>query len=239
MSSSHPGRILGSASSTVTLVPRSVIIEANSHPMAPPPMTAAVAGSGCSDSSSSEVSTIWPSTSKPGMVRGTEPEAMHDGVAVQLDVARLAPETVTTWSAPKRAHAVEDGDLAPLEQGAQPARPAGRRPSACAPGSRRSPSSARLLLTPKAAAPATARRMAAVSSSSLAGMHPTFRQVPPSLPFSIRAIDEPGRRPVERGGVAARAAADDDDIEALGRGDHLPDRVCACNGGSRGTGADV
>ena len=45
MSLSSPARILGSASSTVTSVPRSAIIEANSQPMAPPPITAAGAGS--------------------------------------------------------------------------------------------------------------------------------------------------------------------------------------------------
>ena len=50
-------------------------IEANSQPMAPPPMTAAAAGSSAIDSTSSEVITIVPSTSKPGMVRGSEPAA--------------------------------------------------------------------------------------------------------------------------------------------------------------------
>ena len=43
-----------------------------------------------SESSSSEVTTRVPSTSKPGMVRGTEPEARITWVAGELDVARLA-----------------------------------------------------------------------------------------------------------------------------------------------------
>ena len=51
------------------------------------------------------------------------------------------------------------------------------------------------VFTPKVAASSTARRTAAVSSSSLAGMQPTLRQVPPSLPFSIRAIDRPADAP--------------------------------------------
>ena len=35
----------------------------------------------------------------------------------------------------------------------------------------------------------------AVSSSSLAGMQPTFKQVPPILPFSMRAIESPADAP--------------------------------------------
>ena len=66
-------------------------------------------------------------------------------------------------------------------------------------------------------------------------MHPTLRQVPPSLPFSIMAMLRPGRRAVERGGVAAGSAADDDDVVVLGRGDHL--RGCRGRGAGR-TGRD-
>ena len=68
-----------------------------------------------------------------------------------------------------------------------------------------------------------ARRTAAVSSSSLAGMHPTWRQVPPTFAFSTMAMFEPGGRAVQRGGVAGRPATDDDDVVVLGRGDHLLD----------------
>jgi hypothetical protein len=70
---SQPGRILGSASSTVTWAPRSDIIEANSQPMAPPPITTAVPGTSGIDSTSSEVMTMVPSTSKPGIVRVSDP----------------------------------------------------------------------------------------------------------------------------------------------------------------------
>ena len=42
--------------------------------------------------------------------------------------------------------------------------------------------------TPYSAACSTVRATDAVSSSSLAGMQPTFRQVPPSRPRSTRAM---------------------------------------------------
>src|SRR5579872_3566417 len=72
---SHPVSRVGRASSTVTCVPRSENIDANSQPMAPPPITATEDGSDSRSSTSSEVMTTLPSTSKPGMVRGTEPDA--------------------------------------------------------------------------------------------------------------------------------------------------------------------
>ncbi len=98
MSSSQPGRIFGSASSTVTSVPRSAIIDANSHPMAPPPITTAVAGSDSIDSISSEVTTKRPSTSKPGMVRGTEPEASNTLSPCSSTSPDEPPDTLTMWS---------------------------------------------------------------------------------------------------------------------------------------------
>jgi hypothetical protein len=79
---SQPGRILGSTSSTVTWLPRSDIIDANSQPMAPPPMTTAVPGTWGIDSTSSDVMTIVPSTSKPGIVRVSEPAATITASAV-------------------------------------------------------------------------------------------------------------------------------------------------------------
>ena len=88
---STPGRICGSASRIVTSAPRSLIIEANSQPMAPPPMTATLAGSSVISNTSSEVNTVLPSTSKPGMVRGTEPEARI--TASPVSSLRLAART--------------------------------------------------------------------------------------------------------------------------------------------------
>ena len=72
---SQPGRSLGSASSMVTWVPRSLIIEANSQPMAPPPITTAEDGQLVEHQHLVGGEDERPSTSKPGMVRGTEPLA--------------------------------------------------------------------------------------------------------------------------------------------------------------------
>ena len=82
MSSSQPLRMVGRASKTVTVVPRSLNSEANSHPMAPPPTTATESGRLSRSRTSSEVMTRVPSTSNPGMVRGTEPAARTTSVPV-------------------------------------------------------------------------------------------------------------------------------------------------------------
>ena len=52
-----------------------------------------------------------------------------------------------------------------------------------------------LVSTPNTPASATVRKTAAVSSSSFAGMHPTFRQVPPTLCISIIATSSPAAAP--------------------------------------------
>ncbi len=75
MSTSQLTRIDGAASMIVTLVPRSLIIDANSQPMAPPPITTAEPGSSSIDISSSEVTMRLGSIGKPGIVRGWEPAA--------------------------------------------------------------------------------------------------------------------------------------------------------------------
>ncbi len=100
---SQPGRILGSASRIVTWAPRSLIIDANSQPMAPPPMTTAVAGTDGIDSTSSEVMTTVPSTSKPGIVRVAEPAAMITASPVSSTSPDPPPDTVTVrpaWRTP-------------------------------------------------------------------------------------------------------------------------------------------
>jgi hypothetical protein len=48
---------------------------------------------------------------------------------------------------------------------------------------------------PYSDASVTCTNVAAVSRSSLAGMHPTLRQVPPSFPFSIIAMLRPADAP--------------------------------------------
>ena len=75
-SSSQPLSSVGSASRTVTWLPRSANIEANSQPMAPPPMMATDAGAALRERTSSEVRIKRPSIPKPGIVRGIEPVAM-------------------------------------------------------------------------------------------------------------------------------------------------------------------
>ena len=110
---SHPARMLPSASSTVTSTPRSPIIEANSQPMAPPPMTTADAGSRSRKNSSSEVTTMRPSTSKPPIVRGADPVArMIDGADTAIGEPPPSGTTSTSEGPADRAGAGVDGHLA-------------------------------------------------------------------------------------------------------------------------------
>ena len=76
-------------------------MEANSKPMAPPPMIAARSGSSVMDSSSSLVMIRSPSTSKPGSVRGTDPVARTTWSAVSVASPDSPPETVTDRSGPR------------------------------------------------------------------------------------------------------------------------------------------
>ena len=84
----------------VTLEPRSAKVEANSQPMAPPPITATRAGMRSSMRTSSEVM-IGPPTSKPGMVRGTEPAARTTYRAASVVLEPSDPFTVTVRSGPR------------------------------------------------------------------------------------------------------------------------------------------
>ena len=68
-------------------------------------------------------------------------------------------------------------------------------------------------MTPNSPASLTVRTIAAVSNSSLAGMQPRLRQVPPYLSNSMMRDVQPGGRPVERRCIATRAAADDHYVE--------------------------
>ena len=96
-SSSQPLRMDGNASNTVTVLPRSLSSEANSQPMAPPPTTATEDGSSSRSSTSSEVRTNSPSTSNPGMVRGTEPAASTTWVPAISVVDPSLPAISTRW----------------------------------------------------------------------------------------------------------------------------------------------
>ena len=73
-SGSSPGKIFGAPSITVTAEPRSAKVDANSQPIAPPPMIAMRFGIVLNIKTSSDV-IIDPPIGKPLIVRGTEPLA--------------------------------------------------------------------------------------------------------------------------------------------------------------------
>ena len=68
---------------------------------------------------------------------------------------------------------------------------------------------------PNSAAPSSVRCTCALSSSSLAGMQPTLQAGAAELALLDDGDVEPGRRAVQRRGVAAGTATDDDDVEVL------------------------
>ena len=79
-SGSRPGKIFGAPSRIVTCEPRSAKVDANSQPIAPPPITAIRFGIVFNIKTSSEVM-IDPPIGKPLIVRGTEPLAKMTFVA--------------------------------------------------------------------------------------------------------------------------------------------------------------
>ena len=112
---SSPGRILGSPSRIVTLDPRSENAEANSQPMAPPPMTAMRAGMRSSIRTSSEVM-IGPPTSKPGISRGAEPDGQDHMAGLQRGAGAVRPFHGDRALRPEGAGALVGGDLAAADQ---------------------------------------------------------------------------------------------------------------------------
>ena len=197
-SSSHPLRMVGSASNTVTEVPRSENMEANSHPIAPPPMTATDAGRLSRASTSSEVSTTVPSMSNPGIVRGTEPAARTTSVpeiSVEVPSFPAMRTRLPARSVPLPLNTVTPRPFS------SPDRPENSWSTTCClrswltenltTGSAWSPPDA----MPKSAADRTVRRTAAVSRNALAGTQPRCRQVPPTLSSSTSPIDSPAEAP--------------------------------------------
>ena len=217
---SSPGRILGSASRIVTFVPRSASIEANSHPITPPPMMAARFGSSAIDRNSSEVITIVPSTSKPGSVRGTEPGASTTASPVSSTSPDAPPDTVTrlpAWSRPCPSRTVT------LRLFSSEPRPGHEAvDDRVLAGQRRAPVDRRL-----AGVDAEVRRLVDVQVGGgrleqlLGRDAPDVQAGAAELALLDHGDVEPRRRAVERRGVAAGTAADDDDVVVLGRGDHL------------------
>ncbi len=131
-----------------------------------------------------------------GSCGAPNPAARITRVAGELDVARLVRRsTVTVWSACRRAGAVVDRDLAPLEQALEPLPQLvddlllaglGDRPK-----SRRARRRGRR--TPWRRPPC--RYTAAVSSSSLAGMQPTVQAGAADLVLLDQGDVEPGGAP--------------------------------------------
>ena len=202
-SASQPARMRGSASRTVTSTPRSPIMEANSQPMAPPPITAAEPGSASTDSSSSEVITTVPSTSKPSMVRGSDPVARITDPASRVAVSpALAPSLlpsppVTVTVRPGPSDPVPEYTVT-LRRPSSPDRPPASRSMICclrAMVAVQFREGGPAVSTPNSPARATVLKTEAVSSSSLAGMQPTCRQVPPTRSFSTRPTSSPAAAP--------------------------------------------
>ena len=191
---SHPARIEGRPSRMVTLVPMSASMDANSHPMAPPPMTAAVAGSFFRSKNSSEVTTNLPSTSKPGKVRGTEPAARMTCVPWATTPASAPSTTLTLRSASSRPVPSKMVTLRPLSS---PLTPLCRRSttSFLRAWETEKSTSTPVAVMPKAPACSSVRRTCAVSRNSLAGTHPRCRQVPPTLSRSTSAMLSPAAAP--------------------------------------------
>ncbi len=193
-SGSAPGRIAGSASSRVTWVPRSPSIDANSHPTTPPPMITARSGSSVSSNTSSEVSTTVPSMAKPGMVLGTDPGASTMWSPTSSSVVPSGAVTVTVRSAPSRPSPSYTVTLRFFSRPVTP--PTSLSTTALLRAKSLAASTRGASVTiPNSAELATPLWTAAASSSSLAGIHPRFRHVPPTRSFSIRAMCNPAAAP--------------------------------------------
>ena len=184
--------------------------------MAPPPITTAVPGTSGMDSTSSEVMTTVPSTSNPGIVRGSEPAAM----------ITASPVTVTC-SPPSL------GSIVTVRPGCR--RPGPRTPSTLRPLAGPEPPTSssttfclRCCVTDEvdagragvdaelAAARTRCGRRGRSRAAPWRGCTP--REAGAAEPALLDQCDvEPCARAVERRRVAAGAATDDDDVEVSGR----------------------
>ena len=196
-SASSPGSIFGKPSRIVTVDPRSANVLANSHPIAPPPITATRPGKWSSISTSSLVIT-GPAGSKPGMVRGTLPAANTTLPPVRVLVLPSGCVTVTVRLAPSLptpSSTVIFFDFSkPDRLFTTPSTIFCLRACATAKLTAKLTADAAPSIDcsiPNSAAWLTWRCTAAVSRNALAGMQPRFRQVPPMTPFSIKATFSP------------------------------------------------
>ena len=192
---SQPARIAGRASSTVTVVPMSASSDANSQPIAPPPITAARRRQrgeveelvGRDDDLAVDVEAGQRPRHRAG--RQDDVRALGDR---RRRPRRRPPSTVP--SASRRPVPEKTVTLRPFSSPERPLK------------SRSTISFLRFWLTekstvvplvvmPNSAACSTVRRTCAVSKNSLAGTQPRCRQVPPTLSRSTMAILSPADAP--------------------------------------------
>ena len=116
---STPGRIFGRASRMVTCTPMSDSIEANSQPMAPPPITTADSGS-CSRSSTSSLVMHEPAVDlETGDGPGHRTGGQDDCRRLQLGMVPSSPSTRTFRPGSNWPGADEGHHLAALQQSLQ------------------------------------------------------------------------------------------------------------------------
>ncbi len=212
MSSSHPIKMLSSASRMVTLEPRSARSEANSHPTTPPPTTATEAGSFFRSKNSSEVITQRPSTSNPRNTWGTDPDASTTLRPTTTRPASITVDHLDLVVRLERPGPDQRGHLAPLEQAGQALEELvdHRVLAVLAPGEvdRHAAHVDAELLGPLDR-PVHGGRLQELLGRDAAAVQAGAAHLVP-LDDGDR---EPGRRAVERRGVPARAATDHDDVE--------------------------
>ncbi len=194
---SSPARIAGSASTSVTRQPRGAIIEANSHPMMPPPTMIMLSGSSSISRAVVEVRTAGCSGSMPARRAGSEPVAITivgadssctpSPVSTATRSGAVSQPSPRTTVTPRCAHA--------------PSTPP--RIFAAMPMARSRIAGQSTPTSPSAMPQSAASRSRATSSdeasSALVGMQPRLTQVPPSRSRSTRMTLAPS--------WAARSAA--------------------------------
>ncbi len=175
----------GSASTMVTFDPSLAYTVPSSRPMTPPPMTTRRPGTSESSRASRAVQTSFPN-SKPGMAMGRAPVArMNAGASTRV----FSPPASTSIAFGPTKTAVPFSTSTPLPFSSWPTPPTSffTTPSL----------KARSLATSTVGSPARIPRPAAARMSStrfpaamkaLDGIHPQFRQTPPSDSLSTSAV---------------------------------------------------
>ena len=191
-SASVMGRMRGSASSSVTSLPTSTSIDANSAPITPPPMIATRGGTSSSSSTWSDDSTRTPSKSRPGSDRGTEPVA-----SINDPPMSSVPSDTRMWRAAASTMVPVPGTIVTLRLRSRDSRPFVSRSTT---SRLRTWLRARSIFvnpasTPNSGALLTVRTTSAVWSSSLAGMQPRWRHTPPTRASSTSAMRSPAAAP--------------------------------------------